>query len=136
MNKIVKPIAVALALMILILGGVAFGGTVSLHAQGTEAQTQAEPAAEAPGDQQNIEADGSGDLANAGKAIGAAIAIGLAALGGGLAMGSAIGKANESVARQPEADGKIRTILMLGLVFIETLVIYALIISILIIFVM
>lgn len=134
MIKIVKPIAVTLALLILILGGVAVGGTVSLQAQSAEAQSEVAP--EEPGKDQDAAITGSGDVANAGKAVGAAIAIGLAALGGGIGMGTAIGKANEGVARQPEADGKIRTVLMLGLVFIETVVIYALITSILIIFVM
>ena len=71
-----------------------------------------------------------------GKAIGAAIAIGLAALGGAIGMGMAIAKSNEGIARQPEAEGSIRGLLMLGLVFIETVVIYALIVSILIVFVM
>ena len=51
-------------------------------------------------------------------------------------MGIAIAKASEGISRQPEADGKIRTSLMLGLVFIETAIIYALIIAILIIFVL
>lgn len=67
--------------------------------------------------------------------IGAAIAIGLGALGGAIAMGMAIAKAMDGIARQPEADGKIRSTLMLGLVFIETVVIYALIVAILIMFV-
>ena len=134
MIKIVKPIAVTLALLILILGGVAVGGTVSLQAQSAGAQSEA--VSEEPGKELGEAITGSGDVANAGKAVGAAIAIGLAALGGGIGMGTAIGKANEGVARQPEADGKIRTVLMLGLVFIETVVIYALITSILIIFVM
>jgi F-type H+-transporting ATPase subunit c len=133
MIKIVKPMAVMLALLILVLGGVAVGGTVSLQAQGTGAEAQVN---EEPGAPKEEAVAGSGDLANAGKAVGAAIAIGLAALGGALAMGNAISKANEGIARQPEADGKIRTVLMLGLVFIETVVIYALITSILIIFVM
>lgn len=70
------------------------------------------------------------------KAIGASIAIGLAALGGALAMGIAISKSSEGIARQPEAEGKIRTTLMLGLVFIETAIIYALIVAILVIFVL
>ena len=134
MIKIVKPIAAALALLILILGAAAVGGTVSLYAQGAE--PNAEVSAQEPGDQKDEAIAPSGDVANAGKAIGAAIAIGLAGLGGALGMGNAISKANEGIARQPEADGKIRTVLMLGLVFIETVVIYALITSILIIFVM
>lgn len=70
------------------------------------------------------------------KAIGAAIAIAFAALGGAIAMGLAIAKAVDGIARQPEADGKIRTMLMLGMVFIETVVIYALIVAILVIFVL
>ena len=40
------------------------------------------------------------------------------------------------IASQPEAEGKIRTTLMLGLVFIETAIIYALLVVILIIFVL
>lgn len=71
-----------------------------------------------------------------GKAIAAGIAIGLAALGGAIGMGMAIAKAAEGVARQPEASSKIQTVLMLGLVFVETAIIYALVIAILIIFVL
>lgn len=71
-----------------------------------------------------------------GKAIASGIAIGIAAAGGALGMGLATGKASESIARQPEAEGKIRTGLMLGLVFIETAIIYALLTVILIIFVL
>lgn len=67
--------------------------------------------------------------------IGAAVAIGLAALGGAIAMGMAIAKAMDGIARQPEAEGKIRSTLMLGLVFIETVVIYALVVAILIMFI-
>lgn len=70
------------------------------------------------------------------KAIAAGIAIGIAAAGGAVAMGMATSKAAESIARQPEAEGKIRTTLMLGLVFVETAIIYALLAVILIIFVL
>lgn len=70
------------------------------------------------------------------KALAAAIAIGLAAAGGAVGMGLGIAKAVEGISRQPEAEGKIRTMLMLGLVFVETAIIYALIIAILIIFVL
>ncbi|MCQ2512772.1 MAG: hypothetical protein MJ092_05225 [Lachnospiraceae bacterium] len=51
-------------------------------------------------------------------------------------MAWAITKSIDGIARQPEAEGKIRTALMLGLVFIETAIIYALIVAILIIFVL
>lgn len=80
---------------------------------------------------ENIKAASTGD-----KAIASGLAIGLAGLGGALGMGIAIGKAADGISRQPEADGKIRTSLMIGLVFVETVVIYALIVSILVIFVL
>ena len=51
-------------------------------------------------------------------------------------MGIASGKASEAIGRQPEAEGKIRSTLMLSLVFIETAVIYALLVVILVIFVL
>lgn len=70
------------------------------------------------------------------KAIAAAVAIGLAAAAGAIGMGIAIAKALESIARQPEAEEKIRGSLLLGLVFVETAIIYALVIAILIIFVL
>ena len=80
--------------------------------------------------------EATGDNSIFGKAVGAGIVVGLAALGGTIAMGMSVAKSTESISRQPEAESKIRTTLMLGLVFIETLVIYALIVSILVIFVL
>lgn len=76
------------------------------------------------------------DASISGKAIAAAIVVGLAAAGGAIAMGMAIAKSVDGISRQPEAEGKIRTTLMLGLVFVETAIIYALIVAILIIFVL
>lgn len=77
------------------------------------------------------EANTTGD-----KAMAAAVAIGLACAAGAISMGWALSKAVDGISRQPAADGKIRTSLMLGLVFIETVIIYALITVILIIFVL
>ena len=74
--------------------------------------------------------------ATGNKAQAAGLAIGLAAAGGALAMGLAVRKSAEGIARQPEAESKIRTTLMLGLVFIETAIIYALLVVILIIFIL
>ncbi|MCM1057524.1 MAG: ATP synthase F0 subunit C [Firmicutes bacterium] len=70
------------------------------------------------------------------KAWAAAVCVGLPAAVATIGMAWAISKSSEGISRQPEADGKIRTSLMLGLVFIETAIIYALIIAILIIFVL
>ena len=58
------------------------------------------------------------------------------AIASGVAIGMAIAKSAEGIARQPEAEGKIRTTMMLGLVFLETAIIYALLVVILIIFVL
>jgi len=76
------------------------------------------------------------DNATGSKAIAAGIAIGLAAGAGAIAMGIAIAKSNDSISRQPEVEGKIRSNMMLGLVFIETAIIYALIVAILVVFVL
>lgn len=76
------------------------------------------------------------DSALGSKALAAAIAVGIAAAAGAIGMGVAIAKSVEGISRQPEAEGKIRTTLMLGLVFVETAIIYALVIAILIIFVL
>ena len=76
------------------------------------------------------------DNTTGSKAIAAGIAVGLAAAAGAIAMGIATSKSTESIARQPVAAGKVRTTLMLGLVFIETAIIYALLVVILIIFVL
>ncbi len=76
------------------------------------------------------------DNSTGNKAIAAAVCVGLAAAAAAIGMGIAIAKSSEGISRQPEAAGSIRTSLMLGLVFIETAIIYALIIAILIIFVL
>ena len=70
------------------------------------------------------------------KAVASGIAVGLAAAGGAVGMGMVVAKSAESIARQPEAESKIRTTMMLGLVFIETAIIYALLVVVLIIFVL
>lgn len=63
------------------------------------------------------------------SAIAAAIAIGLAAFGGALAQGKAASAALEGIARNPAATDKIQTPMIVGLALIESLVIYALVIS-------
>ena len=70
------------------------------------------------------------------KAIAAGICVGIAACGAGIGMGITTAKSSEGISRQPEAADKIRTNMMLGLVFIETAIIYALVVAILIIFVL
>lgn len=65
-------------------------------------------------------------------AIGAGIAA-FTGFGAGIGMGIATGKAVEGIARQPEAEKKIRTTLIFGLAFAETTAIYGIFIAILII---
>ena len=65
-----------------------------------------------------------------------AFTVGLAATAVAIGMSAAISKSVDAISRQPEAESKIRTALMLGLVFVETAIIYALIIAVLIIFVL
>ncbi|MCR4689361.1 MAG: ATP synthase F0 subunit C [Saccharofermentans sp.] len=67
-------------------------------------------------------------------AIGAGLAIGLGALGGTLAMGNAASNALNAGARQPEIFGKLQTLLLTTIVFIESVVIYALVVALLLIF--
>ncbi len=70
------------------------------------------------------------------KAMAAGAVVAIAASAGAISMGIAISKSSDSISRQPEASKEIRTTLMLGLVFVETAIIYALIVAILIIFVL
>lgn len=80
-------------------------------------------------------ADNGGSTAGT-KALAVGMAIGLAAAGGAIGMGMVGGKAADGISRQPEMESKIRTSLMLTMVFIETAIIYALLVVILVIFVL
>ena len=65
-------------------------------------------------------------------AIGFAVPI--AVIGGGLGQGKAAAAALEAIARQPEAAGKIQTAMIIGLALIESLVIYAFVIALILLF--
>jgi F-type H+-transporting ATPase subunit c len=67
--------------------------------------------------------------ANMGVAIAMALAIGLAALGGGLGQGRAAAAALEGICRNPSSSRDVFTPMLLGLAFIESLVIFALVIA-------
>ena len=72
-----------------------------------------------------------GEAASGGGifAIGAGVAIGLAALGGTLGQGKAISSALESIGRNPSAQGKLFIPMLIGLAFVESLVIVAFVIA-------
>ena len=122
----IKKALSALLVMLMLTFAVA---VPAFAAEGDDAQSAATVSAEA------AEAEAEG-MTTSGKAYACAIAVGIAAAGGAVAMGILGAKSSESIARQPEADGKIRTSMMLTLVFIETAIIYALLVAILIIFVL
>ena len=61
--------------------------------------------------------------------IGAAIAIGLAALGGTLGQSRAISSGLEAIGRNPSASGKVFVPMILGLALIESLVILAFVVA-------
>ncbi|HVB38434.1 MAG TPA: ATP synthase F0 subunit C [Vicinamibacterales bacterium] len=100
---------------------VALGAVMPLHAQ---------------------EAAGAAGAAAAGHAelikwsiIAAGFPLGLAAAFGAIGQGMSISGAVQSIARNPSAAGEIRGNLILGLVLIESLVIYVLLISLILFFV-
>ncbi len=122
--------------MAVLLFAIVFLFAAALNEQLSYAVTESSEISETEKNAQVSEAGDNSTDSTGMKAVSAAIAIGLAAAGGAIAMGISIAKAVSGISRQPEADGKIRTSLMLGLVFIETVVIYSLIVAILIVFVL
>ena len=138
MNKYLKIIVVALAVVI-----VGTGIAIPVLSQADEAavetqeKTTDKAAEEAASDSMAYDAQIAAEAQTKNsKALAAAIVVGIAAAAGAVGMAFAISKSVDGAARQPEASGKIQTMLMLGLVFIETAIIYALIVAILIIFVL
>jgi len=67
--------------------------------------------------------------------IGAALAIGLGAIGAGVGIGMLAAKALEAIGRNPEAAPVIQTNMIIGIAFTEALAIYAFVIGILLVFV-
>lgn len=67
--------------------------------------------------------------------LAAAIGMAIAAFGCGIGQGLGLKAACEGTARNPEAGGKLMVTLILGLAFIESLAIYALVINLILLFV-
>ena len=65
----------------------------------------------------------------AAAALGAGLAIALAALGGALGQGKAAAAALEGISRNPGAAPRIQTPMILGLALIESLVLFAFAVS-------
>lgn len=70
----------------------------------------------------------------AAKMLGAALAIGLGAIGPGVGLGILAGKALEAIGRNPEAQGKVQTTMILAIAVTEAVAIYALVVALMILF--
>jgi F-type H+-transporting ATPase subunit c len=75
-------------------------------------------------------ASGAGGLI----AVGSGLAIGLAVLGAGIGQGLTAGNAAAGIARNPGASGTMFTSFILGMVLIESISIYGLVVGLLIVF--
>jgi F-type H+-transporting ATPase subunit c len=69
------------------------------------------------------------------KYIAMALAIGLGSLGPGIGIGLLANGALNAIGRNPEAESKIRTLMILGIAFAEAIAIYALVVALIIKFV-
>lgn len=66
------------------------------------------------------------------KALASAVAIGFGAIGPGIGIGLLAAGALEAIGRNPEAEGKIRTSMILAIAFAEAVAIYALVVALII----
>jgi len=73
--------------------------------------------------------NGAGSDPSWGYALGAGLAIGLAGLGCGIGQGLTAGNTNAGIARNPGAAGNMFTTFILGMVLIESIAIYGLVIG-------
>jgi F-type H+-transporting ATPase subunit c len=73
-------------------------------------------------------------IVSSASVIAAGLSIGLAAIGPGIGQGTAAAQAVEGIARQPEAEGKIRGMLLLTFAFMEALTIYGLVVALVLLF--
>ncbi len=81
------------------------------------------------------QAAGGGDESHKfGYALGAGLAVGLAGLGCGIGQGLTAGNTTAGIARNPGAAGSMFTNFILGMVLIESIAIYGLVIAILLVF--
>jgi F-type H+-transporting ATPase subunit c len=66
------------------------------------------------------------------KSIATALAIGFGAIGPGIGIGLLASGAMNAIGRNPDAEGKIRTNMILAIAFAEAIAIYALVIALII----
>ncbi|HOV87089.1 MAG TPA: ATP synthase F0 subunit C [Syntrophobacteraceae bacterium] len=68
------------------------------------------------------------------SAVAAGLGIAIAAFGCGIGQGMAVKGAVEGIARNPDASGKVTVTMLIGLAMIESLSIYALVVSLILIY--
>jgi F-type H+-transporting ATPase subunit c len=68
------------------------------------------------------------------RLVAAALAVGLGAIGPGIGIGIVFSGALTAMGRNPEAEGTLRTYMILGFALTESLFIFALVVSLLIAF--
>ena len=73
--------------------------------------------------------------AESAKLLAAGISMGVGAIGPGVGLGMLISKALESIARQPQVSGEIRTNMFIGIGVTEAVALYAFVIALILIFV-
>ena len=64
-----------------------------------------------------------------GIGLGAGIAMGLAVLGAGIGQGLAVNGATSGIARNPGSAGNVQTPMLIGLAFIESIVLFTFVIA-------
>jgi len=64
-----------------------------------------------------------------GSMIGAGLAIGLGAIGAGAGIGNATNGACQAVGRNPGVQGKVMTVMLIGMAMAESVCIYALVVA-------
>lgn len=69
------------------------------------------------------------------RLIAAGLAMGLGAIGPGIGLGIGTWGATQAIGRNPDAEGPIRTAMILGLGFAEAVAIYSLVVALVLIFV-
>ncbi|NLX11950.1 MAG: ATP synthase F0 subunit C [Chloroflexi bacterium] len=77
----------------------------------------------------------TGNLVDAAKAIGAGLAM-IGVIGPGIGIGVLVQGALSAIGRNPDASGQITTNMILGIAFAEAVAIYALVVSLIILFVL
>ncbi len=67
--------------------------------------------------------------ADAIKSVAMALAAGIGVVGPGIGIGILVSRALEGIARNPEAKDSIQSLMILGIAFVESLAIFALVVA-------